>query len=287
MKKINSKKGFTLVELSLALVFLAIILLTIAWLTMHITSTYEKGLAMKAVNSTAKEIIDDMSRAIAQSPARIVESLCGSIYSKKPVQKSNCIADKARKFMYQERYGNVKVNGEVQSVPINGSFCTGRYSYIWNTAYALNTADYPPQSSGVNYAANINGDATFRLRKITDFERKVCTQQLVTTYNYGGNLTYTVDWNPEINEEMLDNSENNLALYDMAVYAPTIHKLTGSGFYSASFILATLRGGVNINSYGDFCTDPPDNLDTDFAYCAINKFNFSMRAAGEKTTTER
>ena len=77
MKKMNNKKGFTMVELSLALIFVSIILITIAWLTIHITSVYEKGLAMKAVNSTAKELIDDFSRAIATSPARTVQSLCG------------------------------------------------------------------------------------------------------------------------------------------------------------------------------------------------------------------
>ena len=51
----STKKGFTLVELSLAIVFISILLLTIGFLTVHITSVYQKGLAMKAVNATAKE----------------------------------------------------------------------------------------------------------------------------------------------------------------------------------------------------------------------------------------
>ena len=73
----------------------------------------------------------------------------------------------------------------------------------------------------------------------------------------------------------------------MSVFAPTVHELTSSAYYSGTFILATLRGGININSTGEFCSDPPDNLNTDFAYCAINKFNFAMKADGEKLDSER
>ena len=285
MKKAKLKKGFTLVELSLALVFIAIILITIAWLTMHITATYEKGLAMKAMNSTAKELIDDMSRAIAQSPARTVSSLCASKYTNQ-TQKNRCINDNARFFTYQQRFGYVKVKDEIELVPVGGVFCTGRYSYVWNTAYAINSEDYRTISGG-SYLANIDGDTNFRIRKISDFERRLCTQHLTATYGHDVSATYTLGWNPEVNVEMIDSSENNLALYDFTIFPPTIHSLTSAGFYSGTFILATVRGGININAFGDYCTDPPDGLDTDFAYCAINKFNFAMRAAGEKTTTER
>ena len=106
-------------------------------------------------------------------------------------------------------------------------------------------------------------------------------------YMYDDSPTYTLSSSPETNEELLDNSENNLALYDMSVFAPAVHKLTSSAYYSGTFILATLRGGININSTGEYCSDPPDNLNTDFAYCAINKFNFAMQANGEKMNDER
>jgi hypothetical protein len=111
---------------------------------------------------------------------------------------------------------------------------------------------------------------------------------LSNVYYYDDNNNYNItNGTPDVNYEMLDNSQNNLAIYDFTVFKPTIHKVTSAAFYSGTFILATLRGGIDINSTGEFCSDPPDNLDTDFAYCAINKFNFAMRAAGEKTATER
>lgn len=288
MKKMQNKKGFTIVEVTLALVFVSIILITIAWLTIHITSVYEKGLAMKAVNSTAKEIIDDVSRAIATSPARTVDSLCSQVYTEGSSAYNKCIDDNARKFTYQQRYGNVNINGTVKSVPTNGVFCTGRYSYLWNSAYVLNSADYTVVSGG-KAVFNRAYSPNFRLLKISDYTRELCTQHMLSNvYYYDDNNNYYItNGTPDVNYEMLDNSENNLAIYDFTVFKPTIHKVTSAAFYSGTFILATLRGGIDINSTGEFCSDPPDNLDTDFAYCAINKFNFAMRAAGEKTATER
>ena len=108
----STKKGFTLVELSLAIVFISILLLTIGFLTVHITSVYQKGLAMKAVNATAKELIDDVSRSIAGSPVRSASSLCLEKYSGGSNPSSaytDCVNDNARKMIYQQRYGLVSI----------------------------------------------------------------------------------------------------------------------------------------------------------------------------------
>ena len=290
----KTKKGFTLVELSLALVFVAVLLLTVAWLTIHVTTVYEKGLAMKAVNSVGKELIDDFSRAISSSPALTVNSICSKKYNSltNPVEYQKCMNDSARKFSFQQRYNKVKIAGVETVVPTNGVFCTGRYSYIWNTAYVLNETDYPKAATG-NFRATFNYDGgtntNFRLLKISDFNRELCTQHMDShLYTYDDSPTYTLSGLSILTyEEMLDNSENNLAIYDMSIFAPTVHELTSSAYYSGTFILATLRGGINIHSTGEFCSDPPDNLNTDFAYCAINKFNFAMQANGEKLDRER
>ena len=297
MKK-TQKKGFTLIELSFALIFISIILITIAWLTIHITTTYQKGLAMKAVNASAKEIIDDFSRAISTSPAQPVESICAEKYTystDSTTAYQKCVKDNARKFMYQQRYGQIKIRtkehpeGEVKKLPTNGVFCSGRYSYIWNTAYVLNTEDYKPAVSIANYKATFNyaKDPNFRLLKVSDFDKELCKQHMVSGYMYDDRPEYKLGSDPEVKIDLLDSSENNLAIYDLAMFSPTVHTVTSSALHSGTFILATLRGGVDVTATGEFCTDPPDNLDTDFAYCSINKFNFTMRAAGEKTLYER
>jgi len=296
MKKISQKrKGFTLVELALALVFVSILLITIAWLTLHLTTVYQKGLAMKAISSTGKELIDDFSRAISASPAITLDSLCDRAYNKsdsaRKAQYDECVKDSARHITYRQNYNKVKIKGVDTTVPINGIFCTGRYSYIWNTAYALNPADYEKVNL-VDYKATLSiGGSTpitdFRLLKVSDFDRSLCYQKMEpNTYDYSSNYNYTLDSSPYTLKDLLDNSENDIAVYDLSVFAPTIHEITGSAFYSGTFVLATLRGGIDINSTGEFCSDPPDNLNTDFAYCAINKFNFAMQANGERIDGE-
>ena len=283
----STKKGFTLVELSLAIVFISILLLTIGFLTVHITSVYQKGLAMKAVNATAKELIDDVSRSIAGSPVRSASSLCLEKYSGGSNPSSaytDCVNDNARKMIYQQRYGLVSINKKTpQLVPTNGVFCTGRYSYIWNTAYVLNPDNYENKGDPVHFRGKFNGDQNYRLKKVADFGRKLCLSHMDTDrYAYNSSAEYSINGNPT-SVELLDNSENDLAIYDFNIFKPTIHHLTSSAFYSGTFILATLRGGIDINSTGNFCSNPENSLSTDFSYCAINKFNFSMQAAGEKT----
>ena len=50
-------RGFTIIELMLAMAFLGTMLLGIATLIIRITNIYQKGLALRAVNSTGREII--------------------------------------------------------------------------------------------------------------------------------------------------------------------------------------------------------------------------------------
>ena len=293
----KNKKGFTLIELSIAIVFIAMLLLTISWLTIHITTTYEKGLTMKSVSSTAKAMIDDFSRAIATAPPHSVDSLCSSKYSGNAYD--DCVADNARKFIYQQRYGSVKINGEITQVPVHGALCTGQYSYIWNTAYTLNENDYPSSDGHTDYRATFyyNDTSTddFRLLKVTDYTRQVCADKLDDKkYIYNNTTDYHITTGiseqqtlKDLLDRSTDGTNTHLALYDLVVFPPTTHKATGTSFLSGTFILATLRGGININTAGNFCSEPAENLSTDFAYCAINKYNFSTRTSGETANPQQ
>ena len=65
----SSQSGFTLVELSLAMAFIAMILLAIALLTIQISSIYNKGLTVRAVNEAGQLISRDMQRTLNTSVA--------------------------------------------------------------------------------------------------------------------------------------------------------------------------------------------------------------------------
>jgi len=76
-----------------------------------------------------------------------------------------------------------------------------------------------------------------------------------------------------------DAAESDLALYDFRVFPPTVNRVTGHVFYSATFVLGTLRG-IDITAAGNYCVNISETLNTDFAYCSINKFNFAMTTMG-------
>lgn len=93
MSQNNKKSGFTLIELMLAMSFVAILLILITITVIQISGIYNKGLLLKGANQVGRSIVDDLQRDIAASP----------------------------KFDLADNYlGN------------KHRLCTGQYSYIWN-----------------------------------------------------------------------------------------------------------------------------------------------------------
>ena len=289
----NHKKGFTLVEITLAMGFVSVLLITIVIVVMQIISIYQKGLALRAVNSAGRELIDEFSRGVALAPVKGVSSLCNSAYNNADARRV-CVNNNADIVSYQEEYATI--NGK--SVPVHGVFCTGRYSYIWNTGYAMNNG---PNNSSNPYRAHlkINGSDkgnSFRLVRINDADRSACKAHINPSGSYLRNALdhskeyfITIDDGDDPNyTELLTGSENNLILYDFVAYPGTLHKITQHAFYSMSFTLGTISGGIDITATGDYCkAEPTETLGSDFNYCAVNKFNFSVRATGELTADER
>ncbi len=66
-RRLNNQIGFTLVELSLAMAFIAMLLLGIALLTIQISAIYNKGLTMRAVNESGQLIASDIQRTLNTS----------------------------------------------------------------------------------------------------------------------------------------------------------------------------------------------------------------------------
>lgn len=60
----HRNKGFTLVELMLSMAFIAILLLAIAMLVLQISSIYNKGLTLRAVNEAGQVITSDIQRTL-------------------------------------------------------------------------------------------------------------------------------------------------------------------------------------------------------------------------------
>ena len=305
MKKVNTKKGYTIVEITLAMAFIGVLLVTIATIVLNIISIYQKGLSLRAVNSTGRELVSAFTSAIQSAPIKNIPSLCTS-YSNASA-RDRCNADKGQKIVYQQNASSRTISlatenalssdsasTHIANPPTHGAFCTGRYSFIWNTGYVLNDS-YNLSNERAKFTYKVGGASRtirdFRLIRVEDEGRNICQNNIDTnTYYLKTNNEYFLDnvaSDSMVSADFLKGSDDNLALYDFQVFVPTQHHITAHSYYSGTFILATLQGNVNIKTTGNFCNTVPDDLNTDFAYCAINKFNFAAQATGELNENEQ
>lgn len=295
MQRLKNKKGFTLVELSLSIAFIAILSITIALIINDAISTYRRGLTLNQINTVGMDLVDDMRAAIQNSPAKVVAEICDEVFkgngSQETSQRNNCKSDGGRKFVSIVRASTnsdkVKIKGEEkEGVPLYGAFCTGAYSYVWNSGYLFteDNSSLERASLSYEYDGTEENPNDFRLIKVRDENRKVCRSGLVegdSKYDEFGTNQFEVG---EITEEPVvllsgsGDTANALALYDLSVPAPAADGVNAA-FYAVSFILGTVQGGINVMSSGNFCATP-DEYDSNFDYCAINKFNFAAQANG-------
>ena len=307
MVKRNFREGFTLIELSLSIVFVSILSLTIVLIITNTVKAYQRGLILNQVNTVGMDIVDDMRLAIQNASTRSSEDYCLSVYANSSDPINLCKNDGAYNFVSVTRSGTVTMSGKKigDNIPLFGAFCTGTYSYLWNSGY-FNAEGAKVEGTGratftyKNSSGSTVTNSTFRLLKVRDDSRAVCTSAVFsngTNYKISGlaggvisnkfNITKFANV-PEDPVDLLildgsgsDRSNNDLALYDLEVPRPAEDKADSNVFYSVSFILGTLRGGINIRANGKNCATPSDLVNENFNYCAINKFNFAAQASGE------
>ncbi len=282
------KRGFTMVELSFSIVFVSGLLLLLTFIIIQVTSIYQKTMSVKAINDTGRELIDQFSRSISASVLVSTNSRCASVDEG---YREACVNDNAFHFIYHQYEADTfKVSGRDldEPVPTSGAFCTGLYSYIWNTGYVLNKGN-----AGADvYRATIKYEVDdtdierndFRLLRVYDPIGKICRNNVNgSTYSFrteANNIVYELPAGEEPTE-LLDSAEADLALYDLRIFHPARHIYSGQAYYSGTFVLGTMQGEIDIYANGDYCKAPPSNDLGEFTYCAINKFNFASQATGE------
>lgn len=308
----NTKKAFTIIELMLAMAFLGTMLLGIATLILQITNIYQKGLSIRGINAVGREIISDLTRTVEASRVNVAINP-SSTKSNGDINTeiSDELVRRARADYFVETVKDGKQMG--------GVFCTGSYSYVWNTAENIRIArNADGYLEGKISDASVNkllNDGVFIIRKkdgyivpklvrFVDNERNAClhTESVDRKkFEPAGDENQSIkkdktlfdvsEYSDNSINELIQENEADLVLYDFSILPATQNPTTYQIFYSGTFILATLRGGVNILSNGDFCqgSDKEDgSIDNaeeytgnDFDYCAVNKFNFAIRATGE------
>lgn len=101
---IHAKRGFTIIELTISMVFISIMILTIAATIILAADSYNKGLTLKAVTTAGSSVSTDMQRSIGSSMPFSVN-----------VGSARYVSD-----------------------TFGGRLCLDKYSYIWNYGKSIN-----------------------------------------------------------------------------------------------------------------------------------------------------
>lgn len=304
----SCRTGFTLVEMSISIVFVGILSVAMALIISNSVASYRRGNTLGQVNSIGMDLVDDMRAAVQVSSAKTLSSTCAIVYASEG-EREKCNDDSAYNFVSVLKKTDVTLfkdtdnEEKIDGVPIYGVFCTGTYSYIWNSGYFWSSdASFNEKSSGGAKINQKSGAAIsdFRFLKVKDESREICIAAVYDKYNTSAeNSNKKYNKNAQFASNVIDISNindgnlseapiylidsegaSNLALYDLTVARPAVSTENNSVFYSVSFILGTIDGGINIKSANSACATP-NEYESLFDYCAINKFSFAARATGE------
>jgi len=199
IQKSNSR-GFTLIELTLAMTFVSVLLLAIAMTTIQISNIYNRGLLLKEVNQAGTSLVSELQRGVSSSiPFHTDPSIQ---FSAGP--------------SFREMY-----NGGVLSAV---RLCTGQYSYIINLGVSL---DKPSSWYKNTYA---NNTQIIRFVKISDPGKSYCIpgpNGKLSAIKYEGAV------------ELLGGTQHSLALQSFKVVPGDYDVVAGQQLYVISFFLGT------------------------------------------------
>ncbi len=307
------KSGFTIVELSLAIAFIAMLSIIVALMINNSIAAYRRGITLNQLNTTGMDVVEDMRKAIQESPASVAKNECSDLYGAGSGALGTCEDDNGQSFVTMVRTAKVTKRNDSKTdldgeTPVAGVFCTGKYSYIWNSGYFNDQNEYKAKANQLKFkykykmSDSVTADSRegFKLLKIEDDTRAVCKVAAggltnayrsdivsdaidiscddVTNIENSTEICNVLEAEPE---DILEGS-NNLALYGLTVGPPAMGGNSRSMLYSVSLVLGTVQGGINVKTSGNYCATP-EGAESDienFDYCAINKFNFAARTTG-------
>lgn len=268
MNHADKQKGFTLIELVLAMGFVAALLIAITMTVIQIGNIYNRGLTLKDVNQAGRSIASELQRSIAASTPFGVDPGVGSHYLFERVFVETRYVDKT--------WG--------------GRLCVGQYSYIWNYGKSIN--DNPVITLSSSSSLNVYGDATdtptpIRFVKVIDPSAKYCDSAKMDddTAN-GSKYIYSTD-SPV---ELLDESQHNLAIHSFKITTTLDDPITlanentagdaktNQQLYSIEFVLGTNKAHTLDYTPSGIVCKPPSDPEADPAYCSINQFNIVVRS---------
>lgn len=235
----HNQRGFTIVELMVAMAFIAVLLLAIAGAVMQVGAIYNRGVTMKSVNQAGRVVIEDMKRSLSESGPLAIE------------------------YIPQSPDGTNTIGGRL---------CTGVYSYVWNIGVHINPDD--PASQQNRYEGAADENKQLRLAKIADSSKIYCAgdadrpvDATKATELLSGGAVSTGD---------SQTITGNLAVQHFHIERLTNNLSTGAALYSIAIVISD-ADSESINTVDNSCRPPSDN-ESNQQYCAVNEFTFTAQA---------
>lgn len=236
--------GFTLIELMLAMAFVSVLLLAIATIAIQAGKLYNRGLTLRSINQSGREISDSLRRDFLQANAGKISGNANSAVVM------------------------VQAGGADRS----GRLCLGDYSYVWNVPKVV--------SGEVKFGAGIitevggpHSGRPINFARVIDPDGMLC-QKNETTGAYMS--TVATD---KVTHLLKPAGSNDvvLAIHQMKA-ARVVGDSGADSLYRLEFVLGTSQL-ESVNTANGTCKPPADNSEN-LDFCAINSFEMIVRTNG-------
>lgn len=236
----SRRTGFTVIELMLAMTFISVLLMVIVMTIIHVGKIYNRGLILKSVNQSGRDISDTIRRDFMQSDQRMVYR-----------NPSDIITVKLE-------------SGE----PVSGRFCLGQYSYLWNYPIVFNDLSYSSSTSAIK-----DSEGLINFVRVVDPDASLCQPPGdVVDLLDSEKITHILK-SPVVAGA---DSEVVLAIHDISVDEVAVVPDNSDGLFDVSFTIGTSK----LSEIDSMSCRPPADSESNLEFCAINQFNMIVRTNG-------
>lgn len=195
------QKGFTLVELMIAMGLISILLISITMTAIQAGKLYNRGLILKSVNESGRNIVDTIRRDFLQSNSQLIS----------------------------ENDDSAVVNIPSDN-PVSGRVCLGQYTYVWNYAPYLGA-----ESSDGTLVRDVDGKPISLIR-VSDENGSLCVRDEDTERYPEPNMDADVT---HLLRKPSDTKDVVLGIHKMSMQKSVSQGESGEALYSVSFTVGT------------------------------------------------
>lgn len=246
----NMTSGFTMVELTLAMAFVAVLMLVIASTVIQMGNIYNKGITMKAVEQAGRLITSDIRQTVSQ----------GKVIS----LKENCLyqtaANPGTSVAPSTNVQVASCSNEVPDSTLAGRLCTGKYTYVWNYGDEIRSKN---ANSAINkYSDPSSPEDKIRLIRIRDVEGFYCALPLSDIPKQ--------DATELLSGSAMTGTEMDLAIHNFQI--AEVSRSNSQALYSFSMTIGT--NDTDFIQTGGDCKTPNQDVQAQ-NFCAVNIFDFT------------